>query len=56
MYVLLRVQLARIGPQFLSDLKYYVEHGNPSPRKQRQLRAAKRSRTMVQHPLNDRKR
>jgi len=42
MYLLLRIQLARIGPQFLSDLKYYVEHGDPSPRKQRQLRAAKR--------------
>lgn len=42
MYVFLRLQLARVGPQFLSDLKYYVEHGDPSPRKQRQPRLAKR--------------
>jgi hypothetical protein len=42
MYVFLRLQLARIGPQFLDDLKHYVEHGEPSARKQRQLRAATR--------------
>jgi len=42
MYVLLRLQLTRIGPQFLSDLEHYIEHGEPSPRKQRQLRAATR--------------
>jgi Polyketide cyclase / dehydrase and lipid transport len=41
-YVFLRLQLTRVGPQFLSDLKYYIEHGAPSPRKERQLRAARR--------------
>jgi len=39
MYLVLRLQLTRTSPQFLHDLKYYVEHGQPSPRKQRQLRA-----------------
>ncbi len=42
MYVFLRLQLARIGPQFLGDLEHYIEHGEPSPRKRRQLRTAKR--------------
>ncbi len=42
MYVFLRLQLARIGPQFLNDLEHYIEHGEPSPRKQRQPSAAKR--------------
>ncbi len=41
-YVFLRLQLARTGPQFLHDLKHYVEHGEPSARKQRRLRAATR--------------
>jgi len=40
MYAFLRLQLARIGPQFLNDLKHYVEHGEPSAHKQRRLRAA----------------
>jgi hypothetical protein len=42
MYVFLRLQLARIGPQFLNDLNHYIAHGEPSARKQRQLRAAER--------------
>lgn len=42
LYVLLRPWLARLGTQTLNDLAHYVEHGEPSPRKQRQLRAAKR--------------
>jgi hypothetical protein len=41
-YLLLRVQLARVATGFLKDLRYYVEHGRPSPRKQRQLDTAKR--------------
>jgi len=41
-YLLLRVQLARVAAGFLQDLRYYVEHGRPSPRKQRQLDTAKR--------------
>jgi hypothetical protein len=42
MYLVLRLQLARTSPQFLHDLKHYVEQGQPSPRKQRQLRAQQR--------------
>lgn len=41
-YLLLRVQLARLATEFLHDLQHYIEHGRPSPRKQRQLDAAKR--------------
>ena len=40
-YLLLRVQLARVAAGFLQDLRYYVEHGRPSPRKQRQLDTSK---------------
>jgi hypothetical protein len=36
-YLVLRVQLARTGRRFLQDLKHYVEHREPSPRKRRQL-------------------
>jgi hypothetical protein len=39
-YLMLRLQLSRTAPRFLEDLKYYVEHGRPSPRKRRQLPAA----------------
>ncbi len=41
-FLLLRVQLARVAAGFLQDLRYYVEHGRPSPRKQRQLDTSKR--------------
>lgn len=41
-YLLLRVQLARVAEQSLDDLQHYLEHGRPSPRKQRQLANAKR--------------
>jgi Polyketide cyclase / dehydrase and lipid transport len=41
-YLLLRVQLARVAAEFLQDLQHYVEHGRPSPRKQRQLDTGKR--------------
>jgi Polyketide cyclase / dehydrase and lipid transport len=41
-YLLLRVQLARVAAQFLQDLRHYLEHGRPSPRKQRQLDTSKR--------------
>lgn len=37
---LLVAQLGRTGRYVLDDLKHYVEHGEPSPRKQRQLRRA----------------
>ena len=40
-YLLLRVQLARVAAGFLQDLRYYVEHGRPSLRKQRQLDTSK---------------
>lgn len=40
-YLLLRVQLTRVAAQSLQDLQHYVEHGRPSPRKQRQLDTAK---------------
>jgi len=33
----LRLWLTREGKKTLDDLKYYVEHGRPSPRKQRRL-------------------
>jgi hypothetical protein len=36
-YLMLRLQLSRTAPRFLQDLKYYVEHGRPSPRKQRRI-------------------
>jgi hypothetical protein len=42
LYLALRVQLARAVPQFVEDLKHHLEQGRPSPRKQRQLDAAKR--------------
>ncbi len=35
--LLLRVRLAREGRKLLDDLRHYVENGQPSPRKQRQL-------------------
>lgn len=35
MYLVLRLQIARTSPQFLQDLKHYIEHGRPSPCKQR---------------------
>ena len=41
-YLLLRVRLARAGPRFLRDLRHYVEHGRPSPSKQRRLDTARR--------------
>jgi len=41
-YLVLRLQLARTSTRFLHDLKHYVEQGQPSPRKQRQLRAPRR--------------
>ena len=34
---LFRLQMARIGAQTLEELKYYVEHGQPHPRKLRAL-------------------
>jgi Polyketide cyclase / dehydrase and lipid transport len=42
MYLVLGLQIARTRPQFLHDLKHFVEHGRPSPRKQRQFRAPRR--------------
>lgn len=33
----IRVQMGRAGARVLNDLRHYVEHGQPSPRKQRQL-------------------
>lgn len=42
LFLLFRPWLARLGTQTLTDLRHYVEHGQPSPRKQRQLGAAKR--------------
>jgi hypothetical protein len=37
MALAMRVQMARAGVHVLDDLRHYVEHGKPSPRKQRQL-------------------
>jgi hypothetical protein len=37
MALAMRVQMARAGVHVLDDLRSYVEHGKPSPRKQRQL-------------------
>jgi hypothetical protein len=42
LYLALRLRLARVVPRFGEDLKHYVEHRRPSPRKQRQLDAVKR--------------
>jgi hypothetical protein len=44
-------QAGRTGRYLLDDLKHYVEHGAPSPRKQRQLdRAAARGRPLSSWP------
>jgi hypothetical protein len=45
-YPAFRLQIARTSPRFLNDLKYYVEYGQPSPSKQRQLRAGRSRRSM----------
>jgi hypothetical protein len=37
MALAMRVQMRRAGMHALDDLRHYVEHGRPSPRKQRQL-------------------
>jgi hypothetical protein len=37
MALAMRVQMGRAGVHVFDDLRHYVEHGKPSPRKQRQL-------------------
>jgi Polyketide cyclase / dehydrase and lipid transport len=39
--VAMRLQMGRAGARGLDDLRHYVEHGRPSPRKQRQLDRAR---------------
>jgi hypothetical protein len=46
----MRMQLRREGDRGLDDLRHYIEHRRPSPRKQRQL---DRASVAPRRPLHD---